>query len=155
VAGFISWHLGVVPIFAPWSLLATGYNDFGGGDFSGISCNVFHGAFFICTFGGTLSIALGPHSMSLPAWQWTFLVCLGIITTTIQTQDFRDEIGDRARGRLTIPISMGRKPALLTVIAAVAFWSVYAPLGFLTSDGRVAVLPIAVGCERGYGHGRV
>jgi 4-hydroxybenzoate polyprenyltransferase len=54
-------------------------------------------------------------------------------------------VGDKARGCHTIPIEMGRKPALVTVIVAVTFWSVYAPLGFLASDWRSAALSIAVG----------
>jgi 4-hydroxybenzoate polyprenyltransferase len=107
--------------------------------------NLFCGAFFTCSFGGALSIALGPHSMKYAAWQWTFLVCLGIITTTIQTQEFRDEVGNKARGRHTIPMEMGRKSALVTVILTVAFWSVYAPLDFLASGWTAAVLSIAVG----------
>ncbi|KAF1832863.1 hypothetical protein BDW02DRAFT_502012 [Decorospora gaudefroyi] len=145
VTGIVSYYLSVLPIFVAWSVLATGYNDFGGGDYSGIVRNLFCGAFFSCSFGGALSIALGPHSMSYAAWQWTFLVTLGIITTTIQTQEFRDEIGDKARGRRTIPIEMGRKPALVTVIATVAFWSVYAPLGFLASGWKAGLMSVAIG----------
>jgi 4-hydroxybenzoate polyprenyltransferase len=142
---FVSWHLGVIPQFAGWSLLATLYNDFGGGDYSGVVRNLFCGGFFTCSYGGALSIVLGPHGMSYAAWQWTFLVCVGIIMTSIHTQEFRDEAGDKARGRHTLPIEMGRKPALVTVILIVGFWSVYAPLGFLASDWRAAVLSITVG----------
>jgi hypothetical protein len=58
--------------------------------------------------------------------------------------EFCDEVGDKARGRHLIPTEMGRKPALVTVILTVAFWSVYAPLGFLASGWRAAVLSIAV-----------
>lgn len=113
-----------------WTVLGTAYNDFNGGDHSGISRNVFCGALFSCTFGGALSISLGLEQMSYAAWQWTILVSMGIIACTIQTQDFGDETSDNARGRHTLVIEMGRTPALSTIVVTVSFWSLYTPLVF-------------------------
>jgi 4-hydroxybenzoate polyprenyltransferase len=124
----VSWHLSVLPIYLAWTVLGTAYDDFGGGDHSGPSRNAFCGALFCCAFSGALSIALGrATSMSYEAWQWTVLMAFAIIGMTIHTQDSRDEVGDRARGRKTLVLQMGRKVALWSVICAVTFWSVYPP----------------------------
>jgi 4-hydroxybenzoate polyprenyltransferase len=145
VSGIISYYLNVLPIYLAWTVLGMAYNDFGGGDHSGLSRNVFCGALFSCTFGGALRIALGPDSMSYSACQWTALVTLGIIAFTIHTQDFRDEPGDKARGRHTLVLEMGRKPALWTVIFTVSFWSIYIPVGFFEMSWVTVFLSVVVG----------
>jgi 4-hydroxybenzoate polyprenyltransferase len=123
VAGLASWYLGTFYPFAAWTALSTLYNDLGGSDRSGLVRNVFCGAFFTCSFGGALMVALGPVGMSKAAVLWTFLVCWCILLTTIQTQEFRDEVGDRARGRRTLVTELGRTRALWTVYGTVGFWS--------------------------------
>ncbi|KAJ4406909.1 hypothetical protein N0V91_004341 [Didymella pomorum] len=146
-AGLLSYCLDVLPIFAVYMCLITAYNDFGGGNKSGIVRNLFCGAGFSCYFGGALSIALGPHAMSTAAWQWTLTVTFGILATTIQTQEFRDEVGDKARGRRTLVTELGRERAFWTVFASVAFWSVYTPLGFFQGGWTTALLPVLFGCS--------
>jgi 4-hydroxybenzoate polyprenyltransferase len=142
----ISYHLDVQPIYLAWTVLGTIYNDFGGGDHSGLSRNIFCGALFCCTFSGALSIGLGPScDMSYRAWQWTLLMTLGMIGSTIHTQDFRDEIGDKARGRRTLVLEMGRRPAMLSVVVGVSFWSLYLPLSFFASDWTTAMLSMVLG----------
>jgi 4-hydroxybenzoate polyprenyltransferase len=123
VAGFMSWYLGVMYPFLVWTLLSTLYNDLGGSDRSGFVRNAFCGGFFTCSFGGALLIALNGQSASRTAAQWTLLVCWCILMTTIQTQEFRDEIGDKQRGRRTLVTELGRTRALWTVYATVTFWS--------------------------------
>jgi 4-hydroxybenzoate polyprenyltransferase len=123
VAGLTSWYLGVVYPFLVWTLLSTLYNDLGGSDRSGFVRHAFCGGFFTCSFGGALLIALNGQSVSKTAAQWTFLVCWCILMTTIQTQEFRDEIGDKQRGRRTLVTELGRVRALWTVYATVTFWS--------------------------------
>ncbi|KAI4616177.1 uncharacterized protein J4E87_008912 [Alternaria ethzedia] len=128
----VSYQFNVVLIYVAWVVFNTLYHDMGGSDYSGISRNAICALGLICPFSGALSIALGPDTtMSYAAWQWIFLVTLGIIGTTIHAQDFRDEAGDRARGRRTIPIELGRRRALWSVVVAVVFWTFYAPLVFL------------------------
>ncbi|KAF3053854.1 hypothetical protein E8E11_011161 [Didymella keratinophila] len=144
-AGLLSYYLDVLPIFMVYMCLITAYNDLGGGNKSGIVRNLFCGAGFSCYFGGALSIALGPHNMSTAAWQWTFLVTFGILATTIQTQEFRDEVGDKARGRRTLVIELSRERAFWTVFTTVAFWSVYTPLGFFKGGCMTALLPVLFG----------
>jgi 4-hydroxybenzoate polyprenyltransferase len=123
VAGLTSWYLGTIYPFVAWTALSILYNDLGGSDRSGLVRNIFCGGFFTCSFGGALMIALGPVDMSKDAIQWTLLVCCCILLTTIQTQEFRDEFGDRARGRRTLVTELGRTRALWTVYGTVGFWS--------------------------------
>jgi hypothetical protein len=123
VAGLMSWYLGVVYPFIIWTALSTLYNDLGGSDRSGFVRNLFCGGFFTCSFGGALMLALGEAEVSREAIQWTLLVCWCILLTTIQTQEFRDEVGDKARGRKTLVTELGRTRALWTVYVAVTFWS--------------------------------
>ena len=142
----VSYHLNVVPIYVAWVVFNTLYHDYGGSDYSGISRNAICALGLMCPFSGALSIALGPDTtMSYAAWQWVLLVTFGIIGTTIHAQDFRDEAGDRARGRRTIPIELGRQRALWTVVVAVIFWTVYAPLIFLGAHWVAAVVPVCLG----------
>jgi 4-hydroxybenzoate polyprenyltransferase len=144
--GCVSLHLNVLPMYIAWVVLSTMYNDTSIGDFSGVVRNVFCAAGFTCTFGGALSIALGPYTpISYTAWRWTLLVTFGIIGTTIHISEFRDETGDRARGRRTIVIELGRRCALWTVVVTVAFWAMYVPLVFLGARWEAAVLSIGLG----------
>lgn len=124
-AGLISWCLGVIYPLLFWTTLSTLYNDLGGSDRSGIVRNAFCGGFFTCSFGGALLITLNGQRVSEAAVRWTFLVCWCILMTTIQTQEFRDEIGDKQRGRRTLVTELGRVRALWTVYATVTFWSLY------------------------------
>ncbi|KAF1933175.1 uncharacterized protein M421DRAFT_97396 [Didymella exigua CBS 183.55] len=144
-AGLLSYYLDVMPIFLVYVCFITAYNDFGGGNKSGVVRNVFCGAGFSCYFGGALSIALGPHAMSAAAWNWTFMLALGILATTIQTQEFRDEVGDKARGRRTLVTELGRERAFWTVLVTVAFWSLYTPLHFFKGRWMTALLPMMFG----------
>lgn len=125
VAGVASWYFGVLYAYIAWSVLGSLYNDFGGSDCSGVVRNLFCGGFFTCSFGGALQIAIGEGEVSWPAIKWTVLVCWCVLLTTIQTQEFRDEVGDKARGRRTLVIELGRERALWTVWGAVTFWSLY------------------------------
>jgi 4-hydroxybenzoate polyprenyltransferase len=93
-----------------------------------------------------MSIAVGPDvSMGIPAWSWTLLVTCGVLVTTIQVQEFRDEVGDRARGRRTVVTEYGRNPMLWTLLVSVMFWTLYLPLFHLKGDWKVAALPLTVG----------
>jgi 4-hydroxybenzoate polyprenyltransferase len=128
IAGTASWYLGASYPFLGWSVLGSLYNDYGGSDSSGIVRNLFCGGFFTCSFGGALMIALDAPRVSKAAGQWTFLVCWCILTTTIQTQEFRDEMGDKERGRKTLVTELGRVRALWTVYVTVTFWSLHVSL---------------------------
>jgi 4-hydroxybenzoate polyprenyltransferase len=147
MAGAVSAYFGVFHIFVVYTLLDTLANKFGGGgDRSGLVRNLFCAAGFSCYFSGALSIAIGRDQyISTKAYHWTFLLAVGILATTIQTQEFRDEEGDRARGRSTLVTVWGRKLALWTVIVTVPFWSLFAPMVFFSGHWTLAVLPVVLG----------
>jgi 4-hydroxybenzoate polyprenyltransferase len=148
MAAVVSYFLGVFPIFVVYTMLVITYNDLGGSDHSGTTRNLFCGAGFSCYFSGALSIAISPTG-SIPigysGWKWTLLITHGVLATTIQTQELRDEAGDRARGRHTLVTELGRKGTLWTVIITVPFWSLYLPLGFFEGGWLTAVLPATLG----------
>jgi 4-hydroxybenzoate polyprenyltransferase len=142
----LSYRLNVLPMYAIYFALLAGYNDLGGADRGGVSRNTFCGAAFACLFSSTFTIALGPNTpMTRQAWAWTLSMTLGVLITTIQTSDFRDEVGDRFRGRKTLVTELGRLVALWTVVVAVFFWSLYMPLVFLQAGWMTAILPIVFG----------
>lgn len=142
----LSSRLNVVPIFVIYLPLITWYNDYGGGDYSGIIRNLFCGAGFSCYFSGALSIMIGSDIiMSSAAWKWTAVYAFGIVASTIQTQEFRDQTGDVARGRGTLVTELGRKLAFWTVFMTVTFWSVYTPFMFFAGNWKIAMLPVIIG----------
>lgn len=146
VAVLLSYQLRTMPIFAVYYVLITAYNDFGGGDRSGVSRNLFCGAGFACYCSGALKVALGPDvSISRQAWAWTILYNMGVLASTFHAQEFRDEVGDKARGRRTLVTEFGRTPALWSVIVLVLGWSIYLPLGLFQTKWIVAVLPFTFG----------
>jgi 4-hydroxybenzoate polyprenyltransferase len=146
VACLLSYHLGVLPIYVVYSGLLFVYNDFGGADHSGMSRNFLCATGFTCYFTGALEIALGPGvSMSRQALTWAIMITTGVLTSTFHAQEFRDEAGDRARGRRTLVTELGRVPAFWTLIVVVSLWSLYLPLWFFRAGWLAAALPITVG----------
>ncbi|RYN15692.1 hypothetical protein AA0115_g12871 [Alternaria tenuissima] len=136
IAGTASWYLGVSTPFLAWTVLSSLYNDHGGSDRSGMVRHLFCGCFFTCSFGGALTIALDSEEMSGQAQHWMILVCFCILMTTIQTQEFRDEEGDRKRGRRTLVTELGRERALCTVHVAVTFWSLHVLPTFTITNAK-------------------
>ncbi|KAJ3101206.1 hypothetical protein HDU96_010083 [Phlyctochytrium bullatum] len=146
IAAALSYWFNVLYIFLIYMCLITHYNDFGSANRSGVVRNMFCGAGFSCYFGGALHIAVSSNgTVSHAAWKWTAIIALGVLTTTVHTSEFRDEEGDKARGRRTLVTELGRKLAFWTVFPTVAFWSVYVPLGFLKGAWMTALLPVLLG----------
>lgn len=142
----VSYHVNILPIFGVYLVLETVYNDYGGGDHSGVARNMLCAAGFTCYFSGALSIALGPEvGMSSEAWQWTLALTAGVLATTIQAQDLRDEEGDRIRGRRTLVTEMGRKLNLYTIMILVPCWTIYLSLYRFLTWRIAATLPIMAG----------
>ncbi|RYP65456.1 hypothetical protein DL769_006311 [Monosporascus sp. CRB-8-3] len=98
------------------------YNDLGGGD----------EAFFrelLIALGyavfnhGSLRIALGhTQRISAKANLWTAIIS-GVVLTTMQIQDLKDQAGDRLRGRKTIVLFLGERLSRGSVAFFVCFWS--------------------------------
>ncbi|KAF4973333.1 hypothetical protein FZEAL_9349 [Fusarium zealandicum] len=57
-----------------------------------------------------------------------FLICAGIVFTTIQVQDLRDQEGDALIDRQTLPLILGDAPTRWITAVGVWTWSVICPL---------------------------
>ncbi|KAM3472532.1 hypothetical protein MY8738_008812 [Beauveria namnaoensis] len=66
------------------------------------------------------------EKISRAGYQWCALLALNTLTT-IQIQDLRDQQGDRARGRHTMPLVLGDGPTRVITALFVALWSVVCP----------------------------
>lgn len=112
-----AWQHGVFIHILSWL-----YNDLGGGDevfVREIIIAVAYGFFN----SGSLIVTVG-HEFSLSAMGiiWTVIVS-GVILTTMQVQDLKDQAGDRTRGRKTIVLFLGERFSRISIAFFVCFWS--------------------------------
>ncbi|PWY82103.1 hypothetical protein BO70DRAFT_405250 [Aspergillus heteromorphus CBS 117.55] len=98
------------------------YNDLGGGD------EIIRNPLIAVAYGlynaASLIIAVGPSTstpISRRGYLWTAMIS-GVILTTMQIQDLKDQEGDRARGRLTIPLLLGQSVSRWTLAVLVLAW---------------------------------
>ncbi|TGJ79167.1 hypothetical protein E0Z10_g9598 [Xylaria hypoxylon] len=100
------------------------YNDLGLANSHWLLRNLMN-ALGITTIGaGATRVACGDLAfMTVPATRW-WLLCGGMLMTTIHAQDMYDQQGDAVRGRSTAPLVLGDGVARWTVGAGVLFWSV-------------------------------
>lgn len=111
------------------------YNDLGGGDEAfvremviAVAYGMFNSGSLVVALGGggntgtTSSNNKGHHAPSELGWVWVAIVS-GVILTTMQVQDLKDQAGDRARGRKTICLYMGERFSRTTIAFFVCFWS--------------------------------
>lgn len=103
------------------------YNDLQGGDENWLIRNtILASAFFLYNLG-SLKVASGAQdSISVTGYSWTATVS-AVILTTIQVQDLKDQVGDRARGRRTAPLVLGDKLARWTIAVPLVIWSFVCP----------------------------
>lgn len=75
-------------------------------------------------FSSSLQVATGPEcDISERGWSWIFVLA-GVILTTMQVQDLKDQQGDRARGRVTVPLLLGDAVSRWSIVLLILFWSV-------------------------------
>lgn len=109
---------GLVPHLLIWALWHI-YNDYGGGSRNCLVRNLMNG-FGIMAFGyGALEMAVGPSSSPM---SWTLALWLGALTLSIAStshvQDLKDQEGDAAAGRNTVPIVYGDAAARWSMVVA-------------------------------------
>ncbi|KAI0658878.1 UbiA prenyltransferase family-domain-containing protein [Cubamyces menziesii] len=99
------------------------YNELGAAKGHWVVRNVLNG-FGMASFetGTTLIAGSDPQRLDRVA-MCSILASVGIFSTTIHTQDFKDMEGDRTVGRRTIPIVFG-DAAKYTVIVPLLAWSI-------------------------------
>ena len=124
-------------------LLAWMYNDLKGADETFIVRHILNGLGIACWSFGAATVASGPNTFSNKGYFWIALP--GMITlTTIHLMDLRDQEGDRAQGRSTVPLVLGDTIARWSIVAAILSWSVICPT--IWSAGLAgSVLPLALG----------
>lgn len=131
VALLVSFILGVQLEAAGFVAASYIYNQLGGGDVNPVIRNLLNGVGLTLLNTGSLKLATA-HSKEEGAfvdgggYVWILAVGL-VISTTIQTQDFRDQEGDAARGRWTLPLVIGDGPARLVTAASMLVWAFLCP----------------------------
>ena len=141
--------LGVTYFMGVWKetslqfILAWMYNDLEGGE-HWIGRNAIIAAAFGVYDEGALRIACGRgHAPTGTGFVWTAIIS-AVILSTMHVQEMKDQVGDLARGRRTLPIIFGDNFARWTIVVPVAFWSLFCPLYWdMSLFGWV--LPIGMG----------
>lgn len=144
VAIVLAIHFGCVTLFLAWTALTIIYNDFGASDAHGIIKNGLNAGGYFCLFASAIQVTVGSKVwLSKDAWIWVgFLI--SVMFTTIHSQDFRDEVGDSARGRKTLLSGLGNTPVRLALIVGVSAWSVAIPYWFDALNWQTMVAPGAM-----------
>lgn len=120
------------------------YNDLGGADESFFVRNLMNAAAITCFGAGAAQVAIGEQvALNVDAYRWLAIIA-AIVTTTMQVQDMEDQEGDRARGRVTIPLLLGDATARHSIAVLVSAWSLVCP-AYWGLDPLGYVLPGVVG----------
>lgn len=102
------------------------YNELGGSE-DYIGRNLLLAATYACYCSGSVQVASGhEYTMHRAGYQWIAMIA-GVIFTTMQVQDLKDQEGDHARGRKTVPLVLGDGPSRWTVAIPVSVWSFVCP----------------------------
>lgn len=65
---------------------------------------------------------VGEANFNTVGWTWCGMIC-GAIASTLQVADLRDQEGDRAIGRKTMPLVVGDGVTRWSIVGAMMFWS--------------------------------
>lgn len=109
-------------------LIALGYlyNDKNGADKNWVTRNFLNALGFVCFASGALDVAVSG-SNDLDAARWLCIIG-AVIFSTVHIQDMYDQVGDRARGRNTVPLALGDSFGRWSVAVSVVLWSYFCPL---------------------------
>jgi 4-hydroxybenzoate polyprenyltransferase len=136
--------IGGLPQSMLLAFLTIWYNRWGGAE-RPLERNLLNTFGFACFLSGALDVTVGSEqSVWNPRAITWVCTAAALIGTTIQVQDFRDVIGDHARGRRTILSAIGDAACRRTVVLGVSFWSVSVP-AYWESGFIGYLLPISFG----------
>ena len=108
-------------------IIGTWYNHFAGADSSCLVRNLINALGYVCFTSGAMEVALGfPLPVETRLVEW-FGVIAAVIFTTVHLQDMYDQLGDRIRGRKTVPLIIGDGPARWMTAITMIFWSYLCP----------------------------
>ncbi|KAJ5899377.1 hypothetical protein N7495_004121 [Penicillium taxi] len=118
----IGTMLGVATKTSLILILTWMYNDLRGGD--EIVRDVIIAAGYGLYLSSSLEIAIGSdYHITTDGIYWICMIS-GIILTTMQVQDLKDQPGDRTRGRKTWPLILGDNVSRWMITVFVMFWSI-------------------------------
>lgn len=80
----------------------------------------------LCPAADTTTAAAPGVEFSSQAQIWFLLLAL-LFFTTVHIQDLPDQDGDSKRGRRTVPLVFGDRPARYSLTVAMTFWSLVTP----------------------------
>ena len=123
-----SFYLGVYIETCTLFVLCWMYNDLRGGDINfWIRNSHLSVAYFLYNLG-SLKVAIGSGGIvETEGYAWTAMVSL-VIFTTMHVQDMKDQVGDKKRGRCTVPLVVGDGVARWSIAVPVSFWMVVCPM---------------------------
>ena len=107
--------------------IGTWYNHLAGADSSCLVRNLVNALGYVCFTSGAMEVALGfslPVKTRLVEW---FGVIAAVIFSTVHLQDMYDQLGDRIRGRRTVPLVIGDGPARWMTAITMLFWGYLCP----------------------------
>ena len=120
VAG--GWKQSVTLVF-----IGTWYNHFAGADGSCLVRNLINALGYVCFTSGAMEVALGfPLPVETRLIEW-FGVIAAVIFTTVHLQDMYDQLGDRIRGRRTVPLVIGDGSARWMTAITMIVWGYLCP----------------------------
>ena len=120
------------------------YNDLEGANGSYIVRNLINGFAFPAYSLGAFKVACGRTcSLNTKGYQW-LAIQGAIIFSTLQVQDPKDQKGDLARGRSTVPLVVGDTAARWTIAVPVVLWSMLRPAFWALSEWTL-LAPLVLG----------
>ena len=123
------------------------YNDLGGAEEHFVLRNLVIAAAYALYANGALRVACNQRRSTF-AWRthvWEAMIS-GVILTTMQVQDLKDQEGDRARDRLTAPLVIGDASTRWTIAFPVLLFSIGCPAFWDLSLSTIAgMIPVALG----------
>ncbi|KAL5047509.1 UbiA prenyltransferase family-domain-containing protein [Aspergillus fruticulosus] len=140
----ISAGLGVGHESALCLLLTWMYCDLGGGD--ELTRDFLIGLGYTLALVTSLRIGIpGNAELSTTGYRWLGVLG-GVVVTTMQVQDLKDQAGDRTRGRKTWPLVVGDTASRWWLAACLLFWSLACSLFWgLPLWGFRTCIPLAMG----------
>lgn len=138
----LNYYLGVWKQGVFIQILTWLYNDLRGGDevTRDLIISVAYGMFN----SASLEMAVGNQvPISRQGITWTAIIS-GVILTTMQVQDLKDQAGDRTRGRKTVALYFGEQTSRVTIAFFVCFWTVVCAV-FWSLSPAAYVLPVVSG----------
>ena len=138
----LSKYLGAVKPCVMLIIFGWVYNDLGGADKDPVVRNIINGLGYLSFAFGATIIASGHSIFNRVAYCW-LLIIGAVVVTTVQLQDMADQEGDSMRGRRTVPLVYGDRPARWTIAIPVVFWSFVCPAFWSSPFGFI--LPVVLG----------